>query len=106
VADTSPPAPTVVLATVDTLRAALRAELPALVREAVRAEMGRRDLPPDVSPARYAELSGLSPATVRRRIADGTIAAKKIGGRVLVSTANLATVDEVAIARAAVKAAG
>lgn len=96
--------PAVVIATLEEVVAALRAELPAVVREAVRAEMGRRELPLDVSPARYAELSGLSLATVRRRIKDATLESKKVGGRVLVSTASLQPVDEVAVARAAVKA--
>jgi hypothetical protein len=98
------PTPAVMLASVADVVAALRVELPAIVRAAVRAEMQRAELPPDVSPRRYAELSGLSPATVRRRIADGTIAAKKIGARVLVSTASLSAIDEVAIARSAMKA--
>ena len=86
--------------------AALRVELPAIVRDAVREELKRAELPPEVSPARYVELSSLSPSTVRRRISDGTIASRKIGGRVLVSTATLKVVDELEIARAATKAIG
>jgi hypothetical protein len=34
-----------------------------------------------VSVAKYAELSGLHPATIRRRIADGTLKAKKLVGK-------------------------
>jgi hypothetical protein len=94
------------LASLDDVRAAIRAELPALLKVAIAEAMHRRDEPPFVSPRRAVELSGLSLATVRRRIKDGTLESKKVGGRVLVSTASLNPIDEVAVARAAMKAAG
>jgi hypothetical protein len=77
--------------------------LRALVRDAVvdvlRAELAgvraqleevKRALPPPLGDvARAAEVTGLSPASVRRRIKDGTFPTVRVGGRVLVDLAKL-----------------
>jgi hypothetical protein len=91
---------------VSAMLAALRAELPAIVRAAVRAEMKRAELAPFVSPQRAHELTGLSVATIRRHLADerGPLRWKKVGSRILIETASLQIIDELAVARAAVKA--
>jgi hypothetical protein len=87
-----------------TVRAAIREELQPL-RDAIE-RLRRREEPAFVSPSRAAEMTGLSVATIRRRLADGdgTIRSKKVGGRILVETASLQIIDEGEVARRAAEA--
>jgi hypothetical protein len=50
-------------------------------RHAARAEAVKTGKAKFVSVAEYCLLTGLSPATIYRRIGDGTLAATKIGGK-------------------------
>jgi excisionase family DNA binding protein len=52
-----------------------------LRRKERRAEAVRSERALYVSVAEFAELTGVHPATVRRRIADGTLKAKKLVGK-------------------------
>jgi hypothetical protein len=93
--------PPIVLASLDDVRAALAAALPALLKTAIAEAMQRREEPPFVSVKRAAELTGASVASIRRRCEDGSIKWKRLGSRILIATDSLHMVDEVAIARAA-----
>jgi hypothetical protein len=48
-------------------------------------EQIKRALPPQLADvARAAEVTGLSEASIRRRVSDGTISSVRVGGRILV----------------------
>lgn len=72
--------------------------LAPLLLERIEAALERR-LPPQLGDvATVARLSGLSLATIRRRVKDGSIPSRKIGGRVLIDLGALrpTPTDEIA----------
>lgn len=86
-----------IAALLDTKLAPMQAELRRL-----RAEIQgmRRALPPALVPPREAARAlGLSLSSVRRRIADGSLPVRRLGGRVLVDLGQLHPPDEAEVAR-------
>jgi hypothetical protein len=68
------------------IAARVRDEVEDLIRPLIdRLEAIEARLPPQLgSVADVCRVTGLSPATVRRRLRDGSIASKRVGGRLLV----------------------
>lgn len=77
----------------EAVRRALREEL-APIRAAIEA-LQRHQQPQFVDVKRAAELTGTSIATMRRRVADGSVNARKLGSRVLVDVDSLRAAGEV-----------
>jgi excisionase family DNA binding protein len=78
--------------------------LAPLLLERIEAALDRR-LPPQLgSVAEVCRATGLSAATVRRRIADGSFASTKVGGRVLVDLSSFRPTETAEIAKLAARA--
>lgn len=92
-----------VVVSLDVLRAVVREELDRRADLDGR-QRQREDLPPWVSAKRAAELTSRSVATIRREIKAGTLAARRMGGRVLVSTEAVLGADGSTVAVLAAKA--
>jgi hypothetical protein len=86
------------------VRAAVRDEIRPL-QEAIDS-LRRHQQPAFVDVKRAGELTGLSVATLRRRVRDGGIGSKKVGGRVLIDVDSLKVVDAAEVAQLAAKVAG
>jgi hypothetical protein len=93
----------------DAIRAAVRTELSdaldarlGSLTEALRAATPARGL----SPADFAAQSGLSTCTVRRRIKDGSLPHRRIGGRIVIPADALRPIGDVTVARLAREARG
>ena len=66
----------------------------AMLEEALRGVLDSATVPRvEVSPAEFAEATGLSLRTVRRRLADGSLSHRRVGRRVLIPTAEVSGGD-------------